>query len=301
MGFIDGLIWLNNKFILDNDKIYYMSHNIFSSYKLDHYKIFNQLINNNFNFDDRLSYLVILNNNIKILDLCKRNNLINRENINKYIIFNPKIELLEWLLNNNLFNERELCIDMIKKQNYEVVKWLYYKKLINEQYIISKGILFNDINILNFIYIETGYEFFHNEFIIYRMINKMKLPVINWFLKKNIIFNTDNLFKLAFKDHNIIDCEKIINLCYKNKVSIYQKNINLRYLNNNLNIINDIDLDKIIWRYYLFKLSNEDLIGCNILNDKINNKFNEIEEYKKLVYKLALPDDIIKYHIIPYF
>lgn len=295
---INNLNWLNNKFKLNTDQIYFMSFHIFSNNNNNFIKIFNELLSsNNFIFDDRLSYLSILDNNIKMLDICKRYNLIN----DKYIIENPTIEIIEWFNNHNLLDLRDLCIDMIRKKNYKIVEWLHKNKLINEQFIITKAILFNDISILNYIYIETGYEYFHNEFIIYRMLNKLKLPVIEWFLKKNIIFNTDSLFKLSFTDQYIDDCEKILKLCYKYKVSLYNKNMYLSYLNNNNHIIDDIDLDNKIWRYYLFNLSNIDLINCNRLNDKIINKLNEIEECKKIALKLNLPIDIIKYHIIPYF
>ena len=74
----------------------------------------------------------------------------------------------------------------------------------------------------------------------------------------------------------------------------------LIYLNNNQNIIDNIDLDKQKWRYYLFNLSKIDLLYCEKLNNKINKKILEINKIKKLIMKLKLPDDIIKYHIIPF-
>jgi len=295
---INNLVWLNNKLDLNTDQIYLMSYYIFNNKHNNNIKIFNELLSlNNLNFDDRLSYLSILNNDIKMLDICKRYNLIN----NKYVIENPTIEVIEWFNNNNLLDSRDICIEMIRKKNYNIIKWLYNNKIVNEQYIITKAILFNDIFLLNYIFIETGYEYFHNEFIIYRILNKLKLPVIEWFLKKNITFNTDHIFKLSFIDNDINESEKILNLCYKYKVQLYNKNLYLTYLNNNINIIDKIDLDKKLWRYYLFNLSQNDLINCNRLNDKINNKITELEEYKKIVMKLNLPKDIILYNIIPYF
>ena len=140
-----------------------------------------------------------------MLDICKRYNLIN----NKYIIDNPIINILEWFNYNNLLDSIELCINMIKKKKYDVIKWLYNNRLINPKYLISKAILFNDIYLLNYIFIETGYLYFQNEFIIYKIFNKKKLPVIDWFLKKNIIFNTDHIFRLCFFENNINECEKI--------------------------------------------------------------------------------------------
>ena len=300
IGYLDGILWLNEKFKLNNDDVYLISYNILNNKKIKKYEIIRELLEKKLNFDDRLSYLAIIYDDIKILELCKNNNLI-KDNINKYIIEKPDINIIKWLINNNFLDIRDLCVDMIKKKNYKIVEWLYLNKHINEQYIITKAILFNDIYMLNFIFIQSGYEFFHNEFIIYRMMNKMKLPVIKWFLQKNIVFNTDNLFKLAFTDNNIDDSMRILKICYQYKLDIYDKNLNLKYLNNNKILLNEINLDDKIIRKYLFNLNNNDLNNCYLLNEKITNKKNEIDNYIKLSKKLKLPDDIINNIIIKYF
>ena len=309
--YLEGLLWLNNRFKLTNDQIINLTDNILKNKKINTYKFILNLIDNGFIYDQHLVKLSIINNNIKLLEYCYNNNLIDKTIID-IITDYPNINIIKWCINKNIIDITEFTLNMIRNKKYDIIKWSYDEKYVYDKYLINKKILFNDIELLNFIFIQSGYIHFQNEFVINQILYKKKLLIIDWFLSKNIYFNTDSLFKIAFNDYtNYDEMISIIHICYKHKIKIYDKNkifkiLEYNHYDNNNEIIvkndkiNNIDLDKSYWRYYLFNLDKIDLIECNRLNNKINKKKEELEIYKKLLYKLKLPDDIIKFHIIPY-
>jgi len=309
--YLEGLIWLNNKFKFTNDEIINITDNILKNKKINTYKFILNLIDNGFIYDQKLTKLAIIHNNIKLLEYCYNN--FNNDNIIQILIDYPNIDIIKWFINKNILDIPDFTLYMIRNKNYDIIKWLYHNKYIFDKYIINKAILFNDILLLNFIFIESGYIHFQDEFIINQILYKKKLKILDWFLSKNIYFNTDCLFRLAFNKYtNYLDMNLIIHMCHKHKINFFDKNNLLKLLENQAidnnetndiiktNKINNINLDKIYWRYYLFNLNQNDLLDCNILNNKIIDKKNELENYKNILYKTKLPNDIIKYHIIPY-
>jgi len=233
---------------------------------------------------DNIPKLAVKYNHLHIVKWCLDiefdNNLIDR-----YCAKYNNTDILTYLHQNNYNISPIIPALSIQYDNIDVFKWCVRNNIEFDHFTPIYAAKYNKLNILKWCHK-------NNILINYRVGEYASIngntDILTWLHKKSYPISYDVYYNsILFSKINVLEWCVLNNYIYDDFLNFL-----------NLGFISEIDLDKQLWRDYLFI---EDLSEYPYIETIINNKKYEVFETRKILLKtLNLPTDIIKYCINPY-
>lgn len=270
-------------YIKELDRQYYI-HNyitIKGSLKILKYIYINYLFDYEFK---NITKLAIKYNHLHIIKWCL-NIELDVDSIDLYCAQYDNTNILNYLKRNNFIINSLITAIATQYDNIRIFKWCVKNKIGIHELTPIYATKYNRLHILKYCH--------KNNILINHRIGEIAsmkghVHILDW-LKRHLYPITYNVYynSILYSKMEVLDWCLINNYIYDDFLNFL-----------NIGLINEIDLDKKIWRDYLFI---EDLSNHRYLELVVNHKREEINNIRQLLLKyLDLPTDIIKYCINPY-
>jgi hypothetical protein len=196
-------------------------------------KIFDEYFNVvcNYNF----LYYACMQGNVKILEWYKKSNLsfYLYEEAMVYALQNNRINVLDWFVNNGYEIKFVMYPEFLTSITIDTLEWLKNKiKNLNYEYIISKAIIYNLVNILEWVK-NSNYNFNNYEGLMDISITYQNFDILKWFKKNNYnIIHNKKIIETNIVYHNNRDFEDCYDLLIEQvniiKMIIWYKKYNYK-------------------------------------------------------------------------